>query len=578
MKSDELSSPLIEPPLPLILLLSAIIGISSGLNFGEGSNLTVYILGGLRFFDPEFLANDWFISETGDVHKSFVFVVAALKSLDILYWGLAILKIASVCAFGWMLFVILNALIGRLSIWVWLPVMLIFFVINKTHSILGMYLTHGVVEPISLSAVFFMGAITAFILGRYTLSGLLLAVAGLFHTNLLLLGFPFFGLAYLVLGWHRQIARLVWQFAPALIVLAFEIPNIIYVMGLDLSAQERSEAARILIYFTIPYHLQPLLRMAPIVVLGGWILMGLVFLPELNAETDAKRRFGSLFISASALVAVALLLTTVVFIEPVSRLMVWRLAPFVEMFALIIVMTTAARRLTDPSFGNAGRYLYMAPAANLIALGIYAYLQYEVEPWLKLFVFHGALFAAIGIILFWTGKTHALHLFFMRWQKPALPLLVLLVVGIAAARATPSKFTLVCSSCGKQSERALFDWVHSTDRDSVFLIPISMDNFRMMGERAVVVDWKATPYRPNQMLEWFRRLEAVHGGEGSLKNLTRGQLTRTGKYNSMTKETLDSIVQRYGVDYAVFPRNSRGAKLSRDIVYENDDFVVFRPE
>ncbi len=567
----------------LVLLLSAVLGVSLGLDYGFFSNQSVYLIAGLRMFNPDFLANDWFAAQTLHYHQNFAYIVAALSHLNVLPWGLAVIKIVGVCVFGMALYIVLMALDGKRAVWAWLVVMFLFFVVYETHSVTGSYLFEAGAEPTTISAVFLMCAIAAFILERYAISGAMLAMGGLFHTNFLLLGFLLFGLAHLLAGWpllaagwSRLISRWAWQFAPALIVLAFEIPNILLVMGFDLSPQDRAEAGRIMIHFRAPHHLKPMMQWRQYLPLCVWSLMGLAFLPDLKTPTSAARQFKSMFISGLVMVFLATLLTTAVFIEPVSRLFVTRLAPYVLMFAISVTAMAALRPIVDPHQGRPHRQWLIALAASGLALASSSLLPVRVSWQMKIAMLFG-IFLGVWAIQVWVQNTSILHSYFKKFHHWALPLLAAAVAVAAAANADPLKFNLICASCRNPDDTGLYKWARSSEKDAVFLTPPSMISFRIFAERATVVDWKATPFRPGELIEWHRRIEAVNGGEGSLKSVSGYSLASDSRYNALTGENLDALVKAYGIDYVVFTRDSQSAALARNIVFENKKYVVFRP-
>lgn len=577
----------------IVLGLSAFIGISFGMDYGYSANQPTYLIAGLRLLDPSFLASDWFASKVTHYHWTFAYLVATLHYLDILPWGLVILRIALMSLFGWLLFVVIDALAGKRAIWAWLLAVLLFFVFYRTRSVGSSYLfAAGGGDTTMISATLLLAAMTAFIFGRYPLSGLLLGLGGLFHTNYLLLGFAFLGIAHLIvlysergafIGWPQLIARGAWQFAPSLIVLAFAIPNIINTMGLDLPLQTRAEADRIIIDFVTPHHLKPMTFLKDFISFGGWTLMGLAFLPGFMAASDAKSRFGSLFISGIVMVALATMLTTIVFITPVSRLFVWRFAPYVLLMAQVIVVITALRPFFDPSCANAPRHWQLGLAAfGLVLILVKDVIHYNLflpPSRLILLMACGGLFLALWALQVWAWKTNILNRFFARWHSLALPLLVIVIAGTAIMKANSYYFNLACMSCGKQTDKALFDWARSTEPDSLFLTPQTVGGpFRIFTGRAIIADFVSPPFRPDELIEWRRRMEAVSGGEGSLSAVSGNELWNDKFYNSMTRETLDTVVKTYGVDYVVFHRDSQAASLAQDIVFEDENFIVFRPE
>lgn len=569
----------------MVVLFSVIVGISFGVHYGDFTNQMTYLVSGMRLADPGFLANDWWATQTVHYHQRFAYLVAPLHYLDILPWGLAVINVTCVALVAWMLFVMIHAMSASRAIWAWLIVLLVFFLFYRTRSVGGTYLIDFAAQPSTLGAVFLMGAATAFVLGRYALSGLLLGAAGLFHTNYLLLGFPFFGLAHLILGRSRLFIRGAWQFAPALIVFAFELPNILYVMGLDLPPQARAAANSILIDFRAAHHHKPMTFLTEYLDLGGWALMGLAFLPNFSTETNPSRRFTSLFLSGLGLVALATALTTFVFITPVSRLFVWRLAPFVLMFAMVIFTLAALRPVIEPSPKHPPRHWRMLLAAAGMVLVIIQYdVKYNLHPSLyttvplpvPLLIF-GGLIAALWGIQSWAVKTSVLNTFYMRFRSLALTLLALVIVAGTVYSANPAQFNLLHESRDHKINRELFDWTRGTDSDSLFLTPPSFNVFRLYAGRAIVVDAKNPPFRPDEILEWYHRLEVVNGGKILLttNELILGSGIDRG-YNSLTETSLDNIVRAYGVDYAVFQKATAGAALPKDIVFQNDKYVVFR--
>lgn len=81
-----------------------------------------------------------------------------------------------------------------------------------------------------------------------------------------------------------------------------------------------------------------------------------------------------------------------------------------------------------------------------------------------------------------------------------------------------------------------------TQSDAVFLVPARWKEWRLLARRAVVVDWKAFPFREEGMLEWHRRYRAVY-------DLEHG----AGYPHDCTEADLSELQERYGFHYAVVP-------------------------
>ena len=81
-----------------------------------------------------------------------------------------------------------------------------------------------------------------------------------------------------------------------------------------------------------------------------------------------------------------------------------------------------------------------------------------------------------------------------------------------------------------------------TESDAVFLVPAKWKEWRLLARRAVVVDWKAFPFREEGMLEWNRRYRAVY-------DLEHG----AGYPDDFTEVDFRELQEMYGFHYAVVP-------------------------
>ena len=107
-----------------------------------------------------------------------------------------------------------------------------------------------------------------------------------------------------------------------------------------------------------------------------------------------------------------------------------------------------------------------------------------------------------------------------------------------------------------------------TDSDATILSPPGLERFRLASERPIVVDWKATPYAPGDMVEWYRRLEDVSGRHHFQ---TRDEVVQG--YDTLDTARLDMLREKYHLSYAVVGRGREGS-LGRPVVYSNGGYVV----
>ena len=80
----------------------------------------------------------------------------------------------------------------------------------------------------------------------------------------------------------------------------------------------------------------------------------------------------------------------------------------------------------------------------------------------------------------------------------------------------------------------------TTAPDTVFLIPKSWEHWRLLSERAAVVDLKSFPFRDGGLVEWYRRHQAIY--EDGI-----------GYPNKWTPAGLLQLQATYWFDYAVLP-------------------------
>lgn len=84
-----------------------------------------------------------------------------------------------------------------------------------------------------------------------------------------------------------------------------------------------------------------------------------------------------------------------------------------------------------------------------------------------------------------------------------------------------------------------------TEPDAVFLVPVDWHRWRLLAQRAVVVDWRAFPFREEGMREWHRRyltISDIEHGAGYPDNITEAGLRK--------------LQERWSFHYAVVPSES----------------------
>lgn len=88
-----------------------------------------------------------------------------------------------------------------------------------------------------------------------------------------------------------------------------------------------------------------------------------------------------------------------------------------------------------------------------------------------------------------------------------------------------------------------------TEKDAVFLTPPFWGQFRLLADRAIVVDHKAFPFEDSAMLEWYTRMGDCYGN-------SRGQLATNeldSNYLMINDTKLSHLSREYNISYAVVP-------------------------
>ena len=111
------------------------------------------------------------------------------------------------------------------------------------------------------------------------------------------------------------------------------------------------------------------------------------------------------------------------------------------------------------------------------------------------------------------------------------------------------------------------------NRGSIFLIPPELTNFRLHGERAIIVDWKSSPIDPEGVIAWYDRIKDVTG----IKNVQNFDEVKKG-YLILDRMRLDFLKNKYKITHAVLYKNMNSEFNEFPVVFENETFSVISLE
>jgi hypothetical protein len=443
----------------------------------------------------------------------------------------------------------------------WVLFLSFFVLLGKTTSVgMSYFFTPGI-QPSTIATFFCVLGIYLFIEGKYGYSGATLALAGVFHTNFTVLTFPFFSLPHIFLRENNPFRRIIKQMAFPVLVLLVQLPGIIHTMGLELPAEVRRQASSIFIHIAVPFHYNPMTFLSDFKGLLFWVLAAL---PALVAYRQSpclnRQRIGALYATFFLIIGIATLLTTVVFIPAVARLFFFRMAPFLFMlssmlFALDLTgqVTTGKGQLISYAFG----FLYLLDSLRNAT-------TFETT----------ALVFASGVLLFQSGcilkQNRDMEKYAVRGKQIFVALVLLVGCNHYISTVNPGRFNLVFGRDRSVSE--LYRWVNTTPPESMFMIPPGMTEFRLFGKRAIVADWKAIPFRADEILQWYERMNDLAGGTNP-----RSTKAAEGGYQSLEGQKLEKVVEKYNVNFIVHRKVSGAEKvIPGRIVFENTLYLVYK--
>jgi Domain of unknown function (DUF6798) len=501
----------------IVGLMAATFALSYGLRYGVHNQHT-YLLRAVRRADPGLFARDWLVARTTDYHPGWSVLAGGLMATGHGPWLLAAGNALVLCAAALLVYTIARSLAGARAIPV-LALVLGYTVFEAQHEVVGSVAVSALftnyLVPANLGSLGLLAAVALHLRGRHLLAGLAAAAGGFFHANYLVLAPPVLLAVHLLAprapGWWRSAAASV---GPSVAVLLVRLPEL-----LAMSADPQAAAGRaVFMAVRSPHHYLPLSFLRDFAPFYAWQLAGLVALrlwaPPLEI---AFLRLRALMTALFLAITGATLLTTVVTVPFVAQLYVWRLAPL----AVLLAQTACACWLVRPEAWTrvAGR-LPRAPSLAPTAA------------------------AAVGAVLLAIGAGRGL---------PGL-----------AAEARALRLPLA-------DDEKLYGWARTTARDALFAVPPDAHAFRLAAERAIVVDWKSTPVRPGEVLEWYRRLLLVSG-----RPIVRNLDEAANGYRTMGPRRIARLRSELGVDFVVlrqpFPR---GRLPEYRVAFADRRFIAF---
>jgi hypothetical protein len=539
--------------------------ISFGLAYGS-KNQNTYLIDGLVKLNPNFLTGDWLAHETLHYHHHFSNIIWLLGHINIpLEVGLPVIAVFLRIISLVVIYKISSLLTYKHRVVLFLLV-LFFIVLEGTESVAETYIFGSELQPSSFASTFTIVAFLYFLRGNYFASGVFIGLAGYMHTNFLLLGFVYLSVSHLLIGEKQFFKRVLLQFAPSIIIFAFQLPFLLSMM----MSKNANLSTFIFQHIRSPYHYIPDSFLMDFSLFAGWSFIGVAGLISINLEDKLKLRIFGLYSSLLIVVIAATFLTTVTFIPFVSKLFFWRLAPFSVLLSQIIFISAALRIGFSEEIIQARKLtvsLILALVGSLFISFWYFYDQGLSFKYLMLII----VFIFITIILlrrYFHEKSFKKAV--NESASKAFFLTILLIALFTNRSVFYRRSTLINGFPGK-AETELYKWCKTTPGSSIFLTPPKLQNFRLHGERAIVVDWKSTPIDPDGLVEWYKRIEDVSG----IKDVRTKKDADAG-YLALDVERLRYLRSKYNINFAVLYKKNDVSVLNFPHVFENKRFTVIK--
>lgn len=173
------------------------------------------------------------------------------------------------------------------------------------------------------------------------------------------------------------------------------------------------------------------------------------------------------------------------------------------------------------------------------------------------------------------------HIKLSRMLLIPVSLLLIILIFIQPVRIFPKSINSYLKSLkpiitlndqtGEVAQLANFAKLH-TDKQSIFLTPFYWGEFRLFAGRAIVVDFKALPFRDLQMQEWYDRVIQIYGDCIKHKNTAREKCYEKN-YQNINDLKISLLKSQYGFSYAIFYKDM---PTLFPVLYTSDKFKVVK--
>ncbi len=578
-----------------------------GYQFGIGSQVEQFPIIG-RLSDPKFLEGDFYVDSAAGFGPRYYYSLFISFLTNFGSLPAVILALTCLTNFGVATVTFISARRHFGAGAAAASIAAAFAIVNNSFSLgLAGYIRFESFQPASIAILFSFLGLASLIEGRRLAAAVCFCLSALFHplvgTEIAMIAYASCAIAEL--GARRPVVTMLKYFPSGALFAAF----IVIVWLLPAAAVESeglsaSEFFAILPSFRSPHHY--LAATFPFL----HYVAAMAFVAALTLMVWLIRRSGDLDFTKSAYAAAGLIVIVLcalsVFFVDVLHDRLWATAQvfrnlfvlkwigflFFASFASAWISTARPAHLTAPmaaliATGDAQPYVMLASILTIWALGK-APQSRRNDVAAAGFIFLSAIGLTFGLgaaedtsrAIVAAAIVAILHGFRLTlWRR----------IGIAAALTsalvTIGWFNRKLDCIDLAILQPVYSWAdmkgpkvavarwakRSAPPDSIWVTPPDLENFRLIAERPVIVDFTSIPFDGGAMREWRRRMEVLYGptsarGFGALKVMGRN-------YRSISPEALSKVNAEFGATYAVLYRDTR---WNGPVLYENERYKAVR--
>ena len=543
----------------LTVASSILFACSFGLKFGAFDQ-AIYILPGLQIQNPDFLANDWYVSEVTHHHHFFSLLIYILAEIGSIEWTTSICHLLFMVGVALATYVFSKSLYQSFEAFV-IALVLLHLAMGNLKLLSHPFFTPWLAPTGVASACFLIGVSLLVVSlperkSGIVYAGFFLGCAATIHGTFLFLQPLFFSVFWFSIRKHLA-PNLPLVFGVVYGVVTLPVSIIVLMQFVFPEFDKDSiDALDFMARLRIPHHYLPqewtFEEYRPFVIhclLG--ILGVLIRKPE-----GVKSQYIIGVFWALGFISLGIFVFTVVYFTPyVALLQAFRFVAFLSYFGLLLFAGGIASIL---------RFKNKLSIQNFCMVGLGLVGIYTLNNYLALFLF----FTVFLVFVLNTFQT----IYRRKMWKQALIVSVCIafLFGEAIAKLPLTTDSLV--DLGHQ--RMLLNWVRSsTSQDAIFVVPPDgFLRFRLFAQRAIVVDWKGSPYYSEESREWRKRLRCITN-----VNDFSSHEKRFKGYVGLTIERLLFLSQEYGAEYViVFEGNHKSDLKVLEKVYSDGVFGIYR--